>query len=162
MKKKFKVDIEYDVIKTLKISKTIQADSHEEAEIEAKKYINDDCRIISIESKYVPYKTERWQEIEDLIFSYDESISEAESEGEDEDYIESLRCDKSDWEYILEQLVQKEFEKTAERYSNLDTCVRERVPDGLYEFWDNFDFEAYEKYLDEKEKWRIEKMKKEN
>lgn len=40
--------------------------------------------------------------------------------------------------------------------------VNKELPEGFYEFWDNFDSEAYEKYLDEKEKWRIEKMKKEN
>lgn len=40
--------------------------------------------------------------------------------------------------------------------------VNKELPEGFHEFWDNFDQEAYEKYLDEKEKWRIEKMKKEN
>jgi len=40
--------------------------------------------------------------------------------------------------------------------------VNDKLPKGFNNFWDTFNKEAYDKYLEEKEKWRIEKMKKEN
>lgn len=136
MKKKYRIDVEYNIVKTVNISRTIEAESHEEAEKSIMEYVEDGAKVISIQSTYVPYKTEDWQDIEDVLFSYDEYISEAQAEG-DEDMVDLYRADKADWEYILEQLIDKEFKKAAERYENLDTNVREMIPDRVYELFDN-------------------------
>lgn len=53
--------------------------------------------------------------------------------------VECYKADRADWEYILEQLINKEFKKAAERYSNLDTIVREQIPDRLYELFDSLE-----------------------
>lgn len=136
MNKKYRIDVEYSIVKTVNISRTIAAESHEEAEKSIMEYVEDGGKVISIQSTYVPYKTEDWQDIEDVLFSYDEYISEAQAEG-DEDMVDLYRADKADWEYILEQLIDKEFKKAAERYENLDTNVREMIPDRVYELFDN-------------------------
>jgi hypothetical protein len=136
--KKYRIDVEYNIVKTVNISRTIEAESHEEAEKSIMKYVEDGARVISIQSKYIPYKTNNWQDIEDILFSYDDQISESESEG-DTEMVECYKADRADWEYILEQLINKEFKKAAERYSNLDTIVREQIPDRLYELFDSLE-----------------------
>lgn len=136
MEKKYRIDVEYSIVKTVNISRTIAAESHEEAEKSIMEYVEDGGKVISIQSTYVPYKTEDWQDIEDVLFSYDEYISEAQAEG-DKDMVDLYRADKADWEYILEQLIDKEFKKAAERYENLDTNIREMIPDRVYELFDN-------------------------
>ena len=136
MNKKYRIDVEYSIVKKVNISRTIAAESHDEAEKLIMEYVEDGAKVISIQSTYVPYKTEDWQDIEDVLFSYDEYISEAQAEG-DEDMVDLYRADKADWEYILEQLIDKEFKKAAERYENLDTNVREMIPDRVYELFDN-------------------------
>lgn len=40
--------------------------------------------------------------------------------------------------------------------------VNKDLPKGFRKFWDNFNADAYRKYLKAKEDFRIEKMKKQN
>ncbi len=40
--------------------------------------------------------------------------------------------------------------------------VNKDLPKDFRKFWDNFSADAYKKYLQAKEKYRIEKMKKQN
>lgn len=40
--------------------------------------------------------------------------------------------------------------------------VNKSLPKGFRSHWDNFDAKAYKKYLEAKESWRLNKMKKEN
>lgn len=135
---KFVVEAEYTVTATRRVEKKVDANSAEEAEQKIKEAIEQDkgCIVTKLSSKSIKYNTEDWQDVEDIIFMYDEWIKEEEEAG-DKEMVDMHKADRADWQYILDQLVDKEFKKAAERYEGLDTCVRERIPDRIWGLFDN-------------------------
>ena len=136
---KFEVEVKYEYTETGTVRETIEAESADAAEVILIDKINakDGYKARSATSKHIPYKTEDWQDVEDVIFDYDDCIKEVEAEGDEDDMASMYKEDRADWQYILDQLVAKEFKKAAEKLSDLDTCVRERCPDRVYDLFEN-------------------------
>ena len=90
---------------------------------------------IQIEKSKRVYKTKRWKDLEDLLYDYDGFIADSKEKGED-DMVAMYKADKKDLEDILELLNLNRFEDAADKYSSMDTCVREEFPDRIYDMFD--------------------------
>lgn len=112
---RYKITIDYELVIKKRITKLVRSRSRDEAEKSVIDTINPaDIKVIGIETNFIPYRTDLWRDLEDLLLEED-------GDGDD----------KSDIEYILDQLIDKEFKKAAIRYKSLDDSIRSKVPDRI-------------------------------
>lgn len=142
--KKVIVEVEYE--KTIKgnYTQTFDSTSMEKAEKLVKKKLESESgvKVLSMKSKEVQYQTQDWQDIEDVIFDLKNDLQEAKNnKGKDdyihEDYIKMLEDDLYDFKKILQFLIAKDFQSAAEKYTLLDTAVRERLPERVYNLFES-------------------------
>lgn len=139
--KLFKGKITYQKLITTTFD-NIQAETQEQADHEARKLFfrtfNSEDKLLDVEiTEKLPYKTEQWRDVEDVIRGYDADIEYAKSN--ESDLIEALQQDQKDWMDILELLEKKEFKKAAAKYESLDTAVRDQIPDRIYNLFESLD-----------------------
>ena len=75
--------------------------------------------------------SQKWLSLEFLIREYEEQYQNE----TDEDYRQSIYYDLNDLKKLLNKLITKDFTQAYKFYQELDTAVRERVPDDIKQFF---------------------------
>lgn len=122
--------------------RVVVADSAEDAKnkFDKKVAIKSNEKIIKLSAEEIEYKTTKWRDVEDVVLRLEDELEEAmRTSGFDSDSIDMYQQDLEDWEFILEKLIDKDFDSAAERYSSMDTASRENIPDRIYTLFDSLE-----------------------
>ena len=122
-------------VHTITSGAEVEAKDREEAEkLVREKPHMENLKIIKMVQK-PEYKSERWRQLEDVIFEYGELVEDVKNDPDEsiEDY--AYREDKADFEKILQCLIDEKFREAYNLYSRLDTSPRERFP---VDIWNTF------------------------
>lgn len=126
--------VKYTRIIRSNIEVTVEVSKKEEIEAILKR--RESCFDIEINSiKEVPaYSTKKWRSLEDVIRNHEQNIRERGLEMDDI-YVEDLK----DLNAILSCLIDGDIKGAAEKYQNVDTAVREYIPDDIYDLFDSME-----------------------
>lgn len=114
---RYKITVDYELVIKNSITKFVISESREEAEKSVLDTMNpESIKVIGIETNFIPYRTDLWRDLEDLLFE----------DGDD---------GNSDIQYILDQLVEKEFKKAAIKYNSLEDSIKSRIPNRIFDLF---------------------------
>ena len=89
--------------------------------------------IKDIKIKDIP-NNDHWVNLRFLIDEYSSKILNSVEESEDKDYVESLKNDRDDLLELLNYLDNKNYKNAFDKYTYLDTIVRDSIPEEIRQF----------------------------